>query len=155
MAVDEQKARDWWRPHLDAYLRTDGREGHVIDLSEFGGTMPTPTLILRTIGRKSGKPILLPLIYVPWGDGYAIVASKGGAPQHPAWYLNLIDRPDCAFQIGGKKWEGSWRIAEGEERAKLWAYLIQAFPPYVDYQDSTDRVIPIVVLKPGLEIAAL
>lgn len=147
---------EWIDRHLAAYLRTDGREGHLFDLSDRGFEKYTPTLLLRTTGRKTGEPRITPLIYLPWGDEYVIVGSKGGAPAHPVWYLNLLADREAAFQIGGKRWWATARIAEGSERARIWDYVIGRFPQYASYQVSAgDRPIPLVLLKPGEEIAAL
>lgn len=115
-----------------------------------------PTLLLRTTGRKSGEPRITPLIYLPWGDEYVIVGSKGGSPEHPVWYLNILADREIAFQIGGKRWWATARIAEGSERARIWDYVIGRFPQYAKYQEAAgDRPIPLVLLKPGDEIAAL
>jgi deazaflavin-dependent oxidoreductase (nitroreductase family) len=141
--------------HLKDYLATGGKQGHLWDTSPWGGRGLTPTLVLKVTGRKSGKPQMLPLIYAPWGDEYVIIGSKGGAKDHPYWYLNLIARPNLEFQVGGKCWHATWREAKGEERSKIWDYMVVQYPPYTDYQAHTQREIPVVLLKPGMEIPAL
>jgi deazaflavin-dependent oxidoreductase (nitroreductase family) len=154
MADDD--AGDWMAKHIESYLRTNGREGHLWDLSGHGFETLTPTLLLRTIGRKSGEPRIVPLIYLPWGDEYVIIGSKGGAPEHPVWFLNIKADPSIAFQIGGKRWEGAARIAEGEERQRVWDYTVGRHPAYAKYaENSGDRIIPVILLKPGKEIATL
>src|SRR5271166_771404 len=84
----------WMEAHRDLYQKTDGAEGHFVDFSRAGGSAETPCLILKTIGRRSGEAKLLPLIYGQDGGRFVIVASKGGAPKHPAWFLNLEATPE-------------------------------------------------------------
>jgi deazaflavin-dependent oxidoreductase (nitroreductase family) len=139
---------DWIREHVRRYLASDGADGHLWDSRERGGPGPIPTLLLVTHGRKSGKPLTLPLIYGESGGAYVVIASKGGAPAHPAWYLNLVDRPDVSVQVGAKRFRARARTAHGEERARLWRELVAIFPPYAGYQKSTAREIPVVVLEP-------
>ena len=91
---------------------------------------------------------MLPLIYKKVGDDYIIVASKGGFPTHPAWYLNLVATPDCEIRVGPEIHKARARTAEGEERTRLWGELAEIYPPYNDYQTSAgDREIPVVVLE--------
>ena len=85
---------DWIRDHLQRYLASNGEDGHLWDATLGGGTGLVPTLVLTTTGRKSGKPLTLPLIYGRTGNSYVVIASKGGAPQHPAWYVNLEANPE-------------------------------------------------------------
>lgn len=139
---------DWMRDHVRRYLESDGADGHLWDSSERGGPGPIPTLLLTTTGRKSGKPQLLPLIYGRTPKGYAVVASKGGAPAHPAWYLNLTAHPEVAVQVGADKFRARARTASGAERSALWKQMAAIFPPYDDYQRRTQREIPVVVLEP-------
>jgi deazaflavin-dependent oxidoreductase (nitroreductase family) len=107
---------------------------------------------LKTIGRKSGKARILPLIYGDTGGEVVIVASKGGADVHPAWYLNLREQKEVEFQIGGQAFRGTWREPQGAERAEIWAFMEKLYPPYVDYQKATKREIPLVVMSAGDEI---
>jgi proline iminopeptidase len=148
-------APNWAQQHLDLYLKTDGAEGHLVDFTPAGGPVETPCLILKTVGRRSGKPSLLPLIYGEDGGAFVIVASKGGAPKHPAWFLNLEANPAVEFQVVDKKYKGVARIAKGAERARLFAMMDAIYPPYTSYQAKTDREIPVVVLEPKEEIARL
>ncbi len=148
-------ADGWIAAHLDLYQRTNGAEGQLMDFSKTGGPAETPCLILKTTGRKSGEAKLLPLIYGRDGDRFVIVASKGGAPQHPAWYLNLAADPEVGFQVVDKKYRGVARTVSGEERTRLFAMMAAVFPPYTAYQARTDREIPVVVLEPQGEIDAL
>jgi deazaflavin-dependent oxidoreductase (nitroreductase family) len=137
----------WIRDHIRRYLESDGADGHLWDSSERGGPGPVPTLLLTTTGRKSGKPQLLPLIYGKTPAGYTIVASKGGAPEHPAWYLNLVAQPEVGVQVAADRFRARARTATGAERAALWKQMAGIFPPYDDYQRRTPREIPIVVLE--------
>jgi len=145
---------DWQDRHLDAYLKTGGKIGHLVDFSPNGST-ETPCLILQTTGRKSGKPYTLPLIYGKDGQNFVIVASKGGAPAHPAWFLNLEANPEIKFQVLDAKYSGIAKIAAGEERQRLFDMMVKVFPPYTAYQEKTDREIPVVILEPGATIDRL
>ena len=126
--------------HVDRYVATNGEEGH-----DWEGTQ---TLILTTIGRRSGEPRPQPLIYGTHGDAYLVVASKGGAPQHPAWYLNLDANPDVEIQVKGEKMRARARTATPEEKAELWPIMTREWPPYDEYQQKTDRDIPVVIIEP-------
>jgi deazaflavin-dependent oxidoreductase (nitroreductase family) len=146
---------DWKERHLEAYLRTDGEVGHLVDFSANGGPAATPCLILEATGRKSGQPQRLPLIYGKEGKNFVIVASKGGAPAHPAWFLNLEADPAVKFQVADKKYSGHARVAASPEREQLFAMMEKIFPPYTSYQHKTDRKIPVVILEPAAEIDKL
>ena len=139
---------DWIRDHIRRYLDSDGADGHLWDSSVAGGTGLVPTLLLTTTGRKSGKPLLLPLIYAQTERGYAVIASKGGAPVHPAWYLNLSAQPEVEVQVEAKKFRAKARTATGTERSELWNQMVEIYAPYTDYQKRTEREIPVVVLEP-------
>ena len=108
-----------------------------------------PTLLLTTRGRKTGKSRALPLIYGKSGDAYVIIASKGGLPNHPIWFLNLEADPACDLMVGAKPVSARARVAEGEERARIWDEMAEIYPPYNDYQAATQRQIPVVVLDRG------
>ena len=139
---------DWIRNHVRDYLETNGENGHMWDSSIAGGPGPVPTLLLRTKGRRSGRYVTLPLIYGEADAGYVIVASKGGAPADPAWFLNLSADPEAAVQVGAERHRVKARVAEGREREELWARMTKVYAPYDDYQANTDRTIPVVVLEP-------
>ncbi len=139
---------DWIREHIELYM-SDPEAAHMWDSSALGGPGVLPTLLLITKGRKSGEPKPLPLIYKKVGDNYIIIASKGGAPAHPAWYLNLSAEPNCDIKVGALDVAVTARDAEGEEREDLWKQLAEVYPPYNDYQATAgDRRIPVVVLEP-------
>jgi len=134
------------RDHLQLYLE-DGRKGHLMDLGHAGGYDFSPTLLLKVIGRKSGKPHILPLLYGLFGDEVIIVGSKGGHPDHPAWFLNLTAGGDVTIQIVEDRFRASWRLLEGEEYQKVWDYMTTIYPPFAKYQVATERQIPLVALK--------
>ena len=148
-------ALGWTEAHVALYRATNGSEGHLLDFSAVGGPPGTPCLILRTVGRRTGETKLIPLIYGQDGERFIIVASKGGAAKHPAWYLNIAANPNVAFQVADKKFAGKARTAVGEERARLFTMMAGVFPPYNAYQARTDREIPVVVLEPLSEIETL
>ncbi len=124
--------------HVRRYLATGGQVGHA-----WNGVQ---TLILTTTGRRSGEPRLTPLIYGQHGTAYVVVASKGGAREHPAWYLNLLAHDQCQVQVGAMVAAVRARVAQGEERAQLWHLMAQIWPAYNDYSARTVREIPVVVL---------
>ena len=140
--------RDWKTQHLELYLGSGGAQGHIMDLKDIGGHGFTTHLMIRYVGRKSGKTIITPLIYGDIGGEVVIVASKGGADHHPAWYLNVRDGHDLSFQIATQAFRATWREPQGAERAKVWDFMTGVFPPYLDYQASTDREIPLVMMSP-------
>jgi deazaflavin-dependent oxidoreductase (nitroreductase family) len=138
----------WIAEHIQLY-RTDPEKAHMWDSTGVGGPGLLPTLLLTTKGRKSGEPRALPLIYGTAGDAYVVIASKGGMPTHPLWYLNLEAEPECELQVGAKRVIARARVAEGEERERLWKQMAGIYPPYDAYQKSAgDRTIPVVVLDP-------
>ena len=138
----------WIAEHIKLY-QTDPEKAHHWDSSHVGGPGMLPTLLLTTTGRKSGEPRPLPLIYGGAGRSYVVIASKGGMPTHPVWFLNLEANPQCELQVGRKHHKARARVAEGEEREHLWKQMVAIYPPYADYQKSaTTRVIPVVVLDP-------
>lgn len=126
--------------HVQRYQETDGEEGHIW---REGSTV----LLLTTYGRNTGNPTTTPLIYDLDGDDPVIVASKGGAPEHPGWYRNILKNPHVDVQIKGEKFHAHPRTAEGEERARLWKRMNLVWPHYDEYQTKTDREIPVVVLE--------
>jgi deazaflavin-dependent oxidoreductase (nitroreductase family) len=140
--------RDWKTEHLAMYLESGGAEGHIVDVSDIGGHRFTTCLLLKYVGRKSGKTMIAPLIYGDIGGEVVIVASKGGADKHPAWYLNVADSKELAFQIGAQAFRATWREPQGAERATVWDFMVGVFPPYTAYQASTSREIPLVMLSP-------
>jgi len=130
------------RLHVRLYRASGGRLG-----GRFRKT--APVLLLTTTGRKTGKQRSTPLLYLEDGNRYAVVASVGGAPTHPAWYLNLRSNPAATIQIGSRKLAVSAETAAPEERARLWAQATQMYRQYDDYQAKTSREIPVVILTPS------
>ncbi|MEN3537212.1 nitroreductase family deazaflavin-dependent oxidoreductase [Microbispora sp. ZYX-F-249] len=125
--------------HVKRYIETDGEEGH-----DWEGTT---VAILTTRGRKSGQPRSTPLIYQPYGDAYLVVASKGGADEHPLWYLNLQADPEVEFQIKGDRFRARARTATPEERPDMWRTMTATWPAYDEYATKTARDIPVVVIE--------
>ena len=143
-----QELPAWIKNHLSRYLATDGADGYLWDATLGGGKGLVPTLLLTTVGRKSGKDLTLPLIFGRFGPDYVVVASKGGAPAHPAWYVNLHANPKVRVQVKGEKFAARAHTADAAERASLWPKMVEIYGPYAQYQTKTDREIPVVVLKP-------
>jgi F420H(2)-dependent quinone reductase len=125
--------------HVALYRASGGRLGGRVGKG-------VPVLLLTTTGRKTGKRRTTPLLYVEEGDRYVVVASVGGAPSHPAWYLNLRSNPAATIQVGGRKVVVTAETAGPEERARLWSRVTQMWPRYDDYQAKTRREIPVVIL---------
>lgn len=144
----DEDTLSWIEKHIALY-QTDPEAAHMWDSSPLGGPGLLPTLLLTTTGRKTGESRPLPLIYGPAGEGYVIIASKGGAPSHPVWFLNLEAKPECDLMVGAKAVRARARIAKGEERERLWNEMDSIYPPYSEYQERAgDRTIPVVVLDP-------
>jgi len=146
---------DWVAEHIRTYLE-NGKAAHLIDMSAVGGREgPTPSLLLRTVGRKSGRTQLVPLIYGRHGDEVILIASKGGAPQHPAWYLHMTSAAAVEYKLDDQCHRALWRELEGEEREQVWREMAELYPPYEDYQAATTRHIPVLALRPVAEIPSL
>jgi deazaflavin-dependent oxidoreductase (nitroreductase family) len=125
--------------HVAKYRETDGAVGYVWN----GATC----LLLTTYGRSSGKPRTVPLIFAADGDRSILVASKGGAPEHPHWYRNLAANPTVQVQIKGDRFSATARTVEGAERSRCWALATAQWHNYDEYVKRTSRVIPVVVLE--------
>jgi deazaflavin-dependent oxidoreductase (nitroreductase family) len=126
--------------HVRRYRETGGEVGHIWKRG-------AKVLLLTTKGRKSGEPRTTPLIYEQAGDAYVIVASKGGTPEHPGWYLNLVAEPQVELQVEDEVFPARARTATGDEREQLWQLAARQWPDYDAYQEKTDREIPVVVLE--------
>ncbi|HEX5453885.1 MAG TPA: nitroreductase family deazaflavin-dependent oxidoreductase [Stellaceae bacterium] len=141
---------DWMVEHANRYLSSGGTDGHLYKITQPGRLeLTVPSLLLTTTGRKSGEKFIFPLFYGTDGDSYFVVASKGGAPQHPGWYRNILADPDVELQVGAARIKARARTATGAERARLWEKALDFWPPYADYQRKTEREIPVVVLDPA------
>ncbi|MEU9162002.1 nitroreductase family deazaflavin-dependent oxidoreductase [Streptomyces sp. NPDC048424] len=130
----------WQLDHVKQYVASNGSDGH-----DWNGTQ---TLLLTTVGRVSGNPVRTPLIYGEADGRYLLVASKGGAPEHPLWFRNLTAHPEVRIQVGARILQGTARTATAEERAAYWPVMVKHWPAYDEYQTKTDREIPIVVIEP-------
>jgi deazaflavin-dependent oxidoreductase (nitroreductase family) len=126
--------------HVQRYRETGGDVGHVWKRG-------SKILLLTTTGRRTGNETTTPLIYEQDGGKYVIVASKGGAPEHPGWYRNLAKTPEVEVQVKDDVFKARARTAEGEERKRLWKLVNQQWPDYDAYQTRTEREIPVVVLE--------
>jgi proline iminopeptidase len=126
--------------HVRRYRATDGEEGYIW---REGSTI----LLLTTKGRNTGNESTTPLIFGLDGDNPVIVASQGGAPEHPGWYRNLAKSPEVGVQIKGERFRARARDAQGEERERLWRAMNEIWPHYDEYQTKTKREIPVVVLE--------
>jgi deazaflavin-dependent oxidoreductase (nitroreductase family) len=124
--------------HVRVYRETGGQRGY-----EWRGTT---ILLLTTKGRRSGEPRTMPLIHRTDGDRWVVVASKGGWPEHRAWFQNLQDDSDATLQVRDEEIPVRASVAEGEERERLWKLMTEVWPDYDSYQQKTSRQIPVVVL---------
>ena len=138
---------DWIAKHIALY-KSDPEKAHMWDAGHIGWLGVLPTLLLTTTGRKTGKPRALPLIYGNVSESYAIIASKGGMPNHPIWFRNLEANPNCDLMVGAKAVTARARIVTGEERETVWKMMAEVYPPYLEYQERTEREIPVIVLDP-------
>ena len=125
--------------HVAQYEATGGRVGH--DWNN------TQSLIAHTIGRRTGRLIKRALIYAPWRDAFVVVGSKSGVDTHPEWYRNMRAVPDIVVQVWDELIPVRARTATGAERAELWTLMTREFPNYEQYQQRTEREIPVVVLE--------
>ena len=126
--------------HAGVYRATGGKL--------FGRMGKSPILLLNTVGRKTGRKRTSPLLYVMDGDDFVVIASKGGAPTHPAWYLNLMANPEATVEIGDREVRVEAEVADPEDKPRLWQKMVEMYPTYDDYQRKTEREIPLLVLRP-------
>lgn len=142
MAIDQQaidSPKDWVVEHVRSYIETNGEDGHI--------WRAVPTLILATLGRRSGQPRRLALIYEQDGDRSVVVVSKGGSDRHQEWHLNLRDHPEVQVQVLGNRFRANARTSTLEEHRKLWTPMAEILPDYDAYHAETDRPIPLVILE--------
>ncbi len=139
--------RDWVTEHREMYLKSGGAEGHIMDITPVGGHSFATHCLIKYTGRKSGKVFITALCYGDIGGEVVICASKGGADTHPEWYLNIAAGTEVEFQIATQAFRGTWREPEGAEREKVWAFMVDCFPFYANYQASTSRILPLVMMK--------
>ncbi|MGH3170818.1 MAG: nitroreductase family deazaflavin-dependent oxidoreductase [Trebonia sp.] len=144
MAIDGEYAPSpaaWVRNQVEQYEGSDGQTGTTLRDTDL------PVVIVTNRGAKTGKVRKTPLMRVEHDGTYLAVASKGGAPEHPLWYHNLVANPDVEVQDGADKWPATAREISGEERAVWWERAVAAYPPYAQYQKRTKRLIPVFVLE--------
>jgi F420H(2)-dependent quinone reductase len=143
VAADNEYEPSPWEPiaeHVERYLATDGEDG--------GEWMGAPCIILTTTGARTGKLRRTPLIRVRHDDSYLVIASVGGAPQHPQWFHNLVAHPEVTVQDLADVHALRARVADADEKAALWPLATAVWPDYDQYQADTDRDIPLVICEP-------
>ena len=131
---------DWNTNIIEEFRSNDGKVG-----GDFEGT---PVLILHSIGAKSGVERVNPLVYRAVDGGYAVFATKGGAPTNPDWFRNLVANPDVSVEVGTDNVEVNARVLQGDERDVIWDAQAQAFSTFAEYQQKSERQIPVVLLTP-------
>lgn len=144
MAIEgdyEPSTWDWVKEQVDLYESTGGVEGNT--LRDTG----MPIIVMTTVGHKSGKVRKVPLMKVEHEGEYAIIASKGGSPAHPGWYHNLMADSNVMIQDGPEPFDTEVRLVTGDERDAWWKRGVDAYPPYAEYQEKTDREIPVFITR--------
>jgi deazaflavin-dependent oxidoreductase (nitroreductase family) len=131
----------WVRDQVETYESSGGTEGTTLN--------GVPVVVVTSLGAKSGRLRKNPVMRVEHDGSYALVASQGGAPEHPAWYHNLVGHPRVDLQDGPERREYTVRLADGEERARWWERAVEVWPAYAEYQTKTDREIPVFVAEPA------
>jgi deazaflavin-dependent oxidoreductase (nitroreductase family) len=148
-AVIPESIPPFAQDHARRYRESNGRDGH----RTIGGNYPeavqnVPSLLLASRGRETGKPVLTPLFYGSDNGRYVVIASKGGDDEDPGWYKNLEEDPSVRLQVGEQRFDAVASTATGAERERLWRMMEKIYPGFGDYQESTEREIPVVVLTP-------
>ncbi len=138
----EPSPEKWVRDQVAAYEASGGQEANTLM-----GHAEWPVVVITSRGAKSGKLRKTPVMRVEHDGVYAAIASKGGAPEHPTWYYNFVAHPEVDLQDGPEPHTYSVRVAEGEERAEWWERAVAAYAPYAEYQENTDREIPVFLLE--------
>jgi len=139
----EPSAAQWVRDQVETYERSGGTEANILR-----GHSEWPIVVITSVGAKSGKLRKNPVMRVEKDGVYAAVASQGGAPEHPTWYHNFVADPHVDLQDGPEPREYVARLAEGDERAEWWERCVAQYAPYAEYQEKTDREIPVFLLEP-------
>ena len=139
----EPSTLDWVREQVELYESSNGTEGTTLRNTGL------PVVIMTMVGATSGKLRKVPIMRVEHDGRYAAIASQGGAPKHPSWYANLLAHPAIELQDGPEKRDMVAREVTGEEKRIWWERAVEAFPPYAEYQQRTDRQIPLLVLEPA------
>jgi deazaflavin-dependent oxidoreductase (nitroreductase family) len=136
----ELSPTDWVRAQTQRILEKGTTEGETVQ--------DRPIILVTTRGAKSGKSRYVPVMRVEDGGAYTMIASKGGTPEHPAWYHNVLAHPEVSVQDGRSVGTFVAREITGDEKQRWWARAVEAYPPYADYQEKTDRQIPVFLLEP-------
>lgn len=137
-----------YEPSTSAWAREQAEQFEASGGTQANTMQGVPIIVLTSVGAKSGKLRKTALMRVEHDGRYAVVASKGGAPEHPVWYYNLTKSPHVELQDGAVKRDYDARLVEGPERDEWWARSVEVWPAYAEYQTRTDRVIPVFVLEP-------
>jgi deazaflavin-dependent oxidoreductase (nitroreductase family) len=137
----EPSPEKWVRDQVAAYEESGGTESTTL--------RGVPVVVVTSVGARSGKLRKNPVMRVEHAGSYALVASKGGSPEHPTWYHNLVTHPRVELQDGRDLRDYTVRVADGEERAEWWDRAVEVWPDYADYQEKTDREIPVFVAEPA------
>ena len=145
--VESGTLPQWITDHVRDYLETGGKSGHYMDMTEFGGDGEQACLLMTTIGRKTGKSYIIPVIYGIAGSNYIVVGSLGGSDKHPSWVHNLMANPVIEVQVGSETFTARATLTTGTERERLWELLTEMYPPYKDYQARTTREFPVFSLS--------
>lgn len=144
---DLVRMANWVAEHRKVYISSAGREGHIVDLSAAGGYSLNATLLLKNVGRTSGRTFITPLVYGQIFGEIVVVGSKAGADDHPDWYKNIRSSETVQFQIATQAFVGSKREPVGDERERVFSYMIDMFPPFGKYRAMAKREIPLVMIK--------
>jgi deazaflavin-dependent oxidoreductase (nitroreductase family) len=137
--IDWKAMNDWNRSVIEEFRATEGKPG--------GQLEGTYTLLLKTLGAKSGQPRTNPLLYLPYGDHFVIFASKGGSPSHPDWYYNLLAHPQATIEVGTETIEVTAKVVTGELRDQLYAAQVKIAPQFAEYEAKASRQIPVIILE--------
>jgi deazaflavin-dependent oxidoreductase (nitroreductase family) len=131
--------KDWNSKIIEEFRANEGKVG--------GGFEGAPMLLLHSTGAKSGQERVNPMVYQDVAGNFAVFASKGGAPTNPDWFHNLVANPDATIEVGGETIDVRARVAEGDERERIWSAQKQRMPGFAEYEKKTDRQIPVVILE--------
>jgi deazaflavin-dependent oxidoreductase (nitroreductase family) len=150
----EMQARliNWANAHRTSYIQSGGAKGHIMDMRFGGGYRYATMLLLRYVGRKSGKSIINAVGYFQYGPEVVIVASKGGADDHPQWYLNLQAGGPADIQIATQAFRTTRRAPEADEKEEVWKFAIKSNPIFKTYREQSKRDIPLILFTPLEEI---
>jgi deazaflavin-dependent oxidoreductase (nitroreductase family) len=133
------KQNDWNKQVIEEFRANKGKVG--------GFFKNMSLLLLHTTGAKSGEPRLNPVAYMREGDQYVIIASKGGAPTHPAWYYNVVAHPEVSIEVGTETVRARAEVVPEPQRSELYARMAAMYPGFAEYERKTDRIIPVITLS--------